>query len=115
VTLTDQPASLGGAVRSTAGIADYEAGVFMFPADRTRWRDAAASSRTFRTVRADPTGNFVFTNVVPGDYLVVAIADSQAIDWPDQRLLTKLAAIAVPVRVLPRQRTTVPLTTLEVR
>jgi hypothetical protein len=115
ITFTDQPASLGGAVRSTAGVADFEAAVLLFPADRTRWRDAASSSRVVRTMRADPTGLFVFPNVIPGDYLVVAIADSQASDWPDQALLARLAAVASPVRVVPRQRTSVPLTTTEVK
>jgi hypothetical protein len=46
---------------------------------------------------------------------VVAIADSQASDWPDQALLARLAAVASPVRVVPRQRTSVPLTTTEVK
>lgn len=115
ITFTDQPASLGGTVRTTAGIADYDAAVFLFPVDRSRWPDASTSTRIFRTVRADPTGLFVFPNVIPGDYLVAAVADSLATDWPDQRLLARLGAIAVPIRVLPRQRTSVPLVTLEVR
>src|SRR5687768_12426838 len=114
ITFTDQPASLGGAVRSAAAVADSEASVFLFPTDRARWRDAAATPRVVRTVRADATGAFVFPNAIPGEYFVVAVADAQAYDWPDQRLLARLSAVASTVRVLPRQRTSVPLSTTEV-
>ena len=114
ITFTDQPASLGGTVRSTAAVADPDASVFLFPTDRSRWRDAAATPRVVRTVRADAMGNFLFPNLIPGEYLVIAIADAHAYDWPDQTLLARMAAAATTVRVMPRQRTSVALSTVEV-
>jgi hypothetical protein len=66
-------------------------------------------------VRVDATGAFLFSNMIPGEYFVAALADAQAYDWPDQKLLARLSAVASTVRVLPRQRTSVPLATVEVR
>jgi hypothetical protein len=115
VTFTDRPASITGVVRSAAAVADPEVSVFMFPADRARWRDASATSRVVRTVRVDATGSFVFPTVIAGDYYVVAIADGQAYDWPDQKLLARLSAVAASVRVVPHQVMSVSLSTVEVR
>ena len=115
VTLTDRPASISGVVRTGASVTDPEASVLLFPADRTRWRDASATSRVVRTVRVDATGAFLFPAVIPGDYLVVAVSDSLAYDWPDQRLLAQLSQAAAPIRVVPHQPIMVPLVTLEVR
>ena len=114
ITLTDQPASLAGIVRSAVA-ADSEASVFLFPTDRMRWRDAGSTSRVVRTVRADVSGAFVFPNLIPGEYFVAAVADAHAYDWPDQKLLARLSAVASTVRVLPRQRMSVSLSTMELR
>ena len=115
VTFTDRPASITGVVRSASAVADPDAAVFLFPTDRARWRDAAATSRVVRTVRVDATGAFAFPTVVPGEYFVVAVADAQAYDWPDQRLLGRLTAVASTVRVVAHQPMSVPLYTVEVR
>ena len=115
VTFTDRPASISGVVRTTASVTDPDASVFLFPADRTRWRDANASSRVVRTVRVSANGTFQFQAVFPGDYLVVAVSDRLAYDWPDQRLLAQLSQAAAPIRVVPHQPITVPLVTVEVR
>jgi hypothetical protein len=115
VTFTDRPAAVTGVVRSAAAVADPEASVFLFPAERARWRDAASTSRVFRTARVDATGSVTFPTVIPGDYFVVAVLDTQAYDWPDQRLLTRLSAVASSVRVVAHQPMSVPLYTVEVR
>lgn len=115
VTFTDRPASISGVVRTGRSVTDPDASVFLFPADRARWRDANTTTRVVRTVRVDATGAFLFPAVIPGDYLVVAASDSLASDWPDQRLLAQLSQTAAPIRVVPHQSITVPLVTLEVR
>lgn len=115
ITFTEQPASISGLVRSKQGPPDNEASVFMFPADRGRWREARSTSRAVRTVRVDANGGFTFPNVIPGEYLVVAVPDSQADDWPDQRLIARLGAAASTVRVTPRQRSALTLSIMEIR
>jgi len=97
-TYTDRPASLSGTV-AVAPRAESDTGVFLFPANRTRWADARTSTRSFRTVRANAAGAFSFSNVLPGDYLVVAVPDTGAADWPDEQFIARLAGIATSIRV----------------
>jgi hypothetical protein len=115
VTYTDQPASITGTVRRRNGGPDVEAAVFLFPADRTKWADARAATRAFRTVRVSKTGTFALTNVIPGEYLVVAAADAAAGDWPDERFMSKLAASATTVRLGAGERPALALTTADIR
>ena len=89
--------------------------MFVFPADKARWPDARISTRAFRTVRVSKTGTFTVPNMIPGEYFVVAASDESAGDWPDARLLAKLAPLATSVRVEPNQKQTVTLRTVTVR
>ena len=95
--------------------ADPDASVFVFPADQARWPDGRISTRAFRTVRASKTGSFTMPNMIPGAYFVVAASDESTGDWPDERLLAKLATLATSVRVEPNQKQTVSLRTVTVR
>jgi hypothetical protein len=109
IVFTDQPAEIAGAVSNDRNVPDANAAVFMFPADRARWAEARSSIRAFRTVRTSKTGAFSLPNVIAGEYLVAAAADEAAGDWPDARLLAKLASIASTVRVEPGQKQSVTL------
>ena len=53
--------------------------------------------------------------MIPGEYFVVAAPDESAGDWPDERLLVKLGALAGTVRVEPNQKQAVNLRTVTVR
>ena len=99
ITYTDRPASLAGTVTLPQAAGDAGASVFLFPANRIRWVDARLGSRTFRVTRTSPTGAFNWTSVPPGDYLLVAVRDEDAGDWPDVQFLTRLASIATPIKV----------------
>ena len=103
ITYTDRPASLSGTVALPKTAGDAGASVFLFPANRTRWTDARLGSRTFRVTRTSPTGAFNWTSVPPGDYLLAALRDEDAGDWPDVQFLTRLASIATPIKVTPNQ------------
>jgi hypothetical protein len=116
VTFTDRAAALSGTVPSSR-MADLEdAAVFVFPEDRTRWRDARVSAMTFRTVRvAGAGGTFGISNLPAGSYFAVAAPDSQAGDWPDTAFLARLASGASVVRIDPGQQATVALRLIEIR
>jgi hypothetical protein len=105
ITFTDRPASVTGSVIGNVA----EATVFMFPANRTRWVDARAGSRTFRVMRPATSGAYTLANVPPGDYLILAIRDEDAGDWPDQQFLARLAGVATTVKVVANQVTSLPL------
>jgi len=99
ITYTDRPASLAGTVTLPKTGGDAGASVFLFPANRNRWVDARLGSRTFRVTRTSPAGAFSWTTVPPGDYLLVALRDEDAGDWPDVQFLTRLASVATPIKV----------------
>jgi hypothetical protein len=115
VLFTDQPAELTGTVRGSGGAPDPGASVMLFPSDRTRWPDARVSPGTFRSTRVARSGAFSLAALIPGDYFVVAVSDAETADWPDRRLLTRLSATALSVRVGPGQKQTVTLKTAGVR
>jgi hypothetical protein len=115
IVFTDQPADLAGTVTNARNEADSDASVFVFPTDRSRWPDARLSTRVFRTVRTSKTGTFKLTNMIPGEYFAVAALDDAAGDWPDARLLAKLAALATTIRVDPNQKQTTSLRTVILR
>jgi len=99
ITYTDRPASLAGTVTLPKTEGDAAASVFLFPANRNRWVDARLGSRTFRLTRTSSAGAFNWTAVPPGDYLLAALRDEDAGDWPDVQFLTRLAAVATPIKV----------------
>jgi protocatechuate 3,4-dioxygenase beta subunit len=103
ITYTDRPASLAGTVALPKTAGDAGASVFLFPANRARWIDARLGSRTFRVTRTSPAGAFNWTSVPPGDYLLAALRDEDAGDWPDVQFLTRLASIATPIKVSANQ------------
>jgi Carboxypeptidase regulatory-like domain len=59
----------------------------IFPEDSTRWGE---DSRLVRTTRPDAAGTFELRNVIPGDYLAVALDYVRDGDWTDPEFLEKL-------------------------
>ena len=124
VTLTDQPASLTGSVRDAKGNVDSSVSVFAFPTDRASWSDARALARSnvggarpwvFNTVRVSKAGAFTIANLIPGEYFVVAASEHVADEWPDERLLARLASIGTTIRVEAGTTQAVALKTAELR
>ncbi len=115
ITYSDRENQLSGTVQGATSPSDADAAVVLFPADRSRWPDARKSTRTFRIVRTAATGAFRINTLVPGDYLVAAIADAGAVDWPDEAFIAKVAALATAVRVTTGANSTISLRTVTVR
>ena len=114
VTYSDKPTTLS--VKVTLPLSgESTVTAFVFPAARTRWPDARLSSRSFSLLRVPATGAVSWPSMLPGDYLVVAIDDALAGNWPDESLLAKLAAVATPVKVAPNQDATVTIKVSEIK
>jgi protocatechuate 3,4-dioxygenase beta subunit len=113
IELTDRPAEVTGTVRNRAGAPDSNAGVILFPTDRSRWRDVRTGARMFRNARASKTGAFSLRPVLPGDYFVAAVADDATAEFPEPRFLEALAAVATTVRVGTGDKPNVALTTVD--
>lgn len=113
VALTDRAAEVAGTVQRRAGAPDPDAGVVMFPTDRTRWSDVGPGARMFRSARVSRAGTFSLAPVLPGDYFLAAIADDGTADFPDAKFLDALAAVAETVRVEAGAAMRVTLTTID--
>lgn len=114
VELTDRPAAVTGSVRTRAGAADANAGVVLFPTNRARWQEIRPSSRLFRHVRVLKGGTFSVRPVLPGEYFVAAVADDATGQFPEQKFLESLAAVATTVNVGVGETSNVVLTTVDV-
>ena len=109
VVFTDHPAGVSGHVTSSEP-GDGAAAVLLFPADRSLWPDARALTRRVRLARTSASGDFNISDVPPGDYLAIAMPDTDTTNWPDLSFLTKIFAQAQSVKIGAGERPTVPLT-----
>ena len=72
---------------------------YLFPADRSAWRDATVMRRSFQAARISKSGQFQFVDIPAGDYVVVATRGDEGDRWTDIDCLTKLAAAGSAVRI----------------
>jgi uncharacterized protein (DUF2141 family) len=99
VTYTDKPTTIRGTVRTTAGAADPESLIIVFPVVAQRWTDAGRTPIRMRSTRTAATGVFTVTGLPPGDYLVAAVADASASTWQTPAFLEALSRVATRIRL----------------
>src|SRR5262249_46241315 len=75
LTFVTQMPGLSGTVRAMTGTGTggIDAMVILFPADYTTWIERGVSGRRMRNAQASKTGSFQIMNVLPGNYLAVAV------------------------------------------
>jgi hypothetical protein len=110
VRLTADNATITGSVRSAKGERDDSAIVLIFPADENKWRDTGIDSQWFREVRVNEAGDFLVSDVPPGGYMVVAVADTTS-SWRASSHLAALVRLATHVTARPRETSTLHLVT----
>jgi hypothetical protein len=115
ITLTDRAGTLTGTVLDGRNVASPEATVVIFPADRSRWPDAAASTRTFREVRTSTGGQFALGPLPAGDYLVAAVDGASDGTWPDVSFLSRVASGATAATIRAGQAPSLTLKLLDLR
>jgi len=109
VAFTDRPSSLHGTVTDSARRPRSSTTVVAFPADYEAWITPGMSPRYLKAGATDAAGEFDFSNVMPGEYLVCAIDGATMLDVKDPatiRMLAKRANERVAVAE-GRQATTV--------
>ena len=94
VTVTDKRIGLSGKI---TGLSGKPAGVILFPVDRQRWTNYGWQAAGFRTTRAGSDGAFELTNVVAGEYFVVAVETTAVDRWTDQKFLTAASGVATRI------------------
>ena len=115
ITFSDRWSGLSGAVQGTNGAADPDALVIAFPTDPQTWNSSGSNPRRIKSVRSSKYGQYNFSILPPGDYLVAAVPDHQAADWRDARFLETVAPFARHVTIQDGERKTQDLRTREVR
>ena len=96
--MTAQLTVVTGTARDAHDLPQRDYHAVIFPADREREGTARYANRP-RLERADGDGRFRFEGLLPGAYLVAAIADFDAEESLDDELIESLRPTATPVRV----------------
>jgi hypothetical protein len=112
VTFTDRRTSLNGSVRSGEGRADGDAAVLVFPVDSRLWTDVGMNPRRLRSVRPGVGGDFVFSDLPPGEYFIAAIPDEEADEWRHPSRLELISRRAARVTLVQGDAKVVQLTTV---
>lgn len=97
LTYTDKGGQLAGTVRD--GASAVPATVLVFSADRREWVQDPLNLRQPRTVQAANTGAYSIASLLPGDYCVVAMPDTDLPEHFETRWLESLAAGAARVTI----------------
>jgi hypothetical protein len=105
VRFVDKAAILSGAVSAATGGPAKDATVLVFPQDSALWQDYGPSPRRLIKSRVT-TGRFEIPSIPAGDYLIGAVPDELAADWPSPSLLTRVKARATPISVRTGQSST---------
>lgn len=99
VTITTRVPTLSGAVQATTGAPAVGAAVICFPANRNVWQKFGFNPTRTRSVAADSNGAFRFEGLPAGEYLVVAVPESQRDAWRDSQFLDAASRVAARVRL----------------
>jgi hypothetical protein len=96
VEFTDRPARLSGQVTDAGGRPVQGLTLVLFPADPDV-RSSAAGTRARRTAQLNSDGRYDMPLLLPGDYLLAALADVSQADLTDPAYLDELADSAIPI------------------
>lgn len=110
LTFTDRPSELSGTARDASGNGDATASVLVFPVDPAGWIDTGSQPRRLRQTRTGRDGSFKLGALPPGEYHVVAIADTAPRGWQDPQYLEAVSRSATQVRIGEGDTRTVTLT-----
>ncbi len=110
VTLTDRPAELSGVVRTPSGTADPDASVCVYPTDRLTWTSFGALPARFKQVAAQQDGAYRLPGLLPGDYFVIAVPNSDAGHWQNASFLESHARTAARVTIVTGDKKALELT-----
>jgi hypothetical protein len=103
VTFADTASELAGRVATSAGEPAANYVVVVFPVERRSW---FFNSRRIASTPVDSQGRYTVRNLPPGDYLIAARNDLDALEWFNPGTLESLADTAARIRVREDERLT---------
>ncbi|MEI6246530.1 MAG: hypothetical protein WCQ64_15990, partial [Acidobacteriota bacterium] len=99
--LSDQQTLVSGTLQDATGSATSDYYVVVFAADQRFW---TPQSRRIQAARPGTDGHFVFRNLPPGDYRVIALADIEQGAWYDPALLRQLIGPSIAISLTENAR-----------
>jgi hypothetical protein len=115
LTYTDRWTALAGTVNTPDGAVATDAIVLMFPTDPTLWANYGTTPRRIKSGRTRKSGEFTVNSLPPGAYYVVAVPDSQAVDWMDPAFLAAVSRVATQISIGEGEQKTMHLRTQVIR
>ena len=103
LTFSDRRTELTGRLQTSGNLPAVDHFVVVFPADAALWRPG---SRRTQFVRPATDGQFVFTGLPAGTYLIAALTDVEPEDLADSSFLGQLVPAAAKVTLADGERKT---------
>jgi hypothetical protein len=97
IRFVDTPTELSGTLQDATGRPASDYFVIVFPADKTLWR--SGTRRLPAPVRPSTNGLFTFRNLLPGNYLLAALADFESGQQYDSEFLAQLVDASIKVAI----------------
>jgi hypothetical protein len=106
IVMTNRVATLEGTATDAQGAALVDYSVLVFPADRAL---AAKARRYARWARPNQQGRFVIDDLLPGEYLAIAVTDVDDTQWQNGDYLERFRAQATQLALGQSEKKTVVL------
>jgi protocatechuate 3,4-dioxygenase beta subunit len=107
IEMTNRLQEISGSVTDTSGKAAANAMVLIFAQDRSHW--TAPFGRYEARSRTDADGRFATSSLPPGEYLAIAVDDTNAIEGQDPAFLESLSGHASAFSLAPADHRTLNL------
>lgn len=101
IRMTSKTNTVTGSVRIDGGAVATTGAVMAFPASPSVWRNFGLSAVLFKIVSILADGTYAVPNLVPGEYLLAAVPDSDRTKWIDPDYLASIAGLATRIQVTP--------------
>ena len=113
LTYTDKSTQVSGVVRGAP--TGETAVVLIYPVDLKTWIAGGMNARLFHQTTASATGSYSATNVLPGDYCVVALDETDVPENPDAVFFDALAGVATHITLADGDKKTADLTVVRIK
>jgi hypothetical protein len=97
VTLTNRTIVFSGVASDDRGRPSDAAVVIVFPAERDQWSNFGFSPARVKANATTTRGEYRFTSLPEGDYLVACVGIEHADDWKDPEFLARIAPLATRI------------------
>lgn len=110
IEMTSKPVGVAVELRTDTDAKPSAGVAYVFPQDRQQWSRVGLRAPLFRVMEVPSTGVASVADMVPGDYLVAAVAHGESIPVFDSQTFERLAQRAIRVSVREGSLTPVSLT-----